>query len=296
VLFLGGFALCAAMFVSGAEAAQAVVPGAGPAKALRASNTRLAAKLEHNPFRLPIHLESTETKDTLQGSIHARVAYPFAVVNTALDNPAHWCDVLMLHLNTKYCRVATGKAGTLVTVNAGAKHEQDLKDSYRINFSYRVVATTPEYFQVQLKAAEGPLSTHDYRIALEAVSIDAGHTFLHLTYSYSYGLAGRIALKTYLGTVGNDKVGFTVVGKKPGGAPDYIDGVRGLVERNTMRYFLGIDAYLASAAVPPATQRETRLQNWFAATERYPLQLHEVDRAAYLAMKHSEYRRLQTVH
>jgi hypothetical protein len=43
----------------------------------------------------------------------------------------------------------------------------------------------------------------------------------------------------------------------------------------------------------PVEQFEKRLRSWFAATELYPRQLHEVDRAPYLAMKRSEYQRMQ---
>ena len=68
-------------------------------------------------------------------------------------------------------------------------------------------------------------------------------------------------------------------------------GVRGAVERNTMRYYLAIDAYLDGLSAPPADQLEKRLQTWFTATEKYPRQLHEIDRATYLDMKRSQLRR-----
>jgi hypothetical protein len=45
---------------------------------------------------------------------------------------------------------------------------------------------------------------------------------------------------------------------------------------------------------PPANQFEQRIQNWFTASERYPQQLHEVDRDFYIDMKHKEYQRQQT--
>ncbi|MFC6519462.1 hypothetical protein ACFQAT_06355 [Undibacterium arcticum] len=120
--------------------------------------------------------------------------------------------------------------------------------------------------------------------------------FLHLTYAYAVNFSGRLAMQTYLGTIGSGKVGFTVIGKLADGQPDYIGGVRGLIERNTMRYYLAIDTFLEAANAPPAAQLEKRLQSWFAATERYPRQLHEVDRGAYLEMKRAEYLRQQTVH
>lgn len=77
--------------------------------------------------------------------------------------------------------------------------------------------------------------------------------------------------------------------------PAYIGGVRGLIERNTMRYYLAIDSFIGAERALPAAQFESRLQNWFTATERYPQQLHEMDRGEYLDMKRAEYLRQQTV-
>ena len=55
-----------------------------------------------------------------------------------------------------------------------------------------------------------------------------------------------------------------------------------------MRYYLAMDAYLAALAVPPEERLETRLRDWFASTEHYALQLHELDRNEYLEMKRRE--------
>jgi hypothetical protein len=67
------------------------------------------------------------------------------------------------------------------------------------------------------------------------------------------------------------------------------------VERNTMRYYLAIDSYLATAEAAPQVQFENRLQTWYSAVEEYPRQLHEMERDAYLEMKRAEYARQQTV-
>jgi hypothetical protein len=74
----------------------------------------------------------------------------------------------------------------------------------------------------------------------------------------------------------------------------YVGGMRGVVERNTMRYYLAIDTYLDSLSAPPPQRRDQRLQAWFEATERYPRQLHEVTREAYLRMKRDEVRRQES--
>jgi hypothetical protein len=101
-----------------------------------------------------------------------------------------------------------------------------------------------------------------------------------------------MAMQGYLSTVGSGKVGFSVVDRR-GGQPVYVDNVRGVIERNTMRYYLAIDAYLGSLSAPPQERQERRLRDWFAATERYPRQLHEIDQADYLAMKRKEIQRQQ---
>jgi hypothetical protein len=95
----------------------------------------------------------------------------------------------------------------------------------------------------------------------------------------------------YLGTVARDKVGFTRAKDAKSGETAFVGGSRGIVERNTMRYYLAIDAYLDSLQAPPAQRLEKRLQAWFDATERYARQLHEVEREAYLSMKRNEVQR-----
>jgi len=273
--------------------AAAVGPETNSAAALRARYADLGQQLSGNQFHRPLVLESAESPTRLQGDIYALLDYPFAGVSAALSGPAHWCDVLILHLNTKYCHAPTDKVDSLLVVSIGKKSYQELAEAYPVEFSYRVATATPEYFDVSLKAKTGPMGTSDYSIGVQAVSVQGGKTFLHLTYSYAYGFVGRLAMQTYLATLGSGKVGFTGAGKLSDGQPDYIGGVRGVVERNTMRYYLAIDAYLGALSAPPSEQLDKRLQIWFTATELYPRQLHEVDRAAYLDMKRRELLRMQ---
>jgi hypothetical protein len=61
-----------------------------------------------------------------------------------------------------------------------------------------------------------------------------------------------------------------------------------------MRYFLAIESYLIAYPLPPAEQLERRLREWHAGAERYPVQLHEMEREAYLAMKRKEIQHQQT--
>ncbi|MBC7786205.1 MAG: hypothetical protein H7Z18_01825 [Methylophilaceae bacterium] len=272
---------------------------ADEASILQEKYLSLTEQLKINQFKRPIHLDSVESSSTIKGDIYAVIDYPFTTVDGTLNEPkqgpVNWCNVLILHVNTKYCRVTNGNKGPIINLYVGKKVKQELADTYHLQFDYRTAITTKDYFRVDLNADGGPLGTKDYRIVLEAVPISNKQTFIHLTYAYGYGLAGRVAMKTYLNTVGSGKVGFSKMEAVDTGTPQlqdaaeqYVGGVRGLVERNTMRYYLAIDAYLSSLNEVPEKRMEQRLNKWFSATEEYPRQLHEIDKQEYMQMKNEE--------
>lgn len=258
------------------------------AAALRARHQALLGALANNPFGRPLVLESALAETTIQGDVYAVVAQPFAGVGNALEAMAPWCDILILHLNVKGCSSRGSGAESRLSLALGRKFDEPLSKAYRIDFSYRVVASRSDYLAVQLSADAGPLGTRDYRIALEVVALDAGRSFVHLSYSYGYDTMARLAMQAYLATLARDKVGFGIVARQPDGSPVYVGDLRGVVERNTMRYYLAIEAYLGALALPPAEQTERRLRAWFAATERHARQLHEIELEDYLAMKRNE--------
>ena len=258
------------------------------AAALRVRHTELREALTTNAFARPLMLESREDAGQLRGDIYARIAQPFAVAGPALQGVAHWCEILTLHLNVKRCRATQTPAGNSLGLVIGRKFDQPVADAYSLDFNYTQLAKQPDYLQLMLSADQGPLGTNDYRIVLEVVALDAKHSFLHLSYAYGYGLVARVAMQGYLATVGRDKVGFSRVGIRADGEPIYIGGTRGVIERNTMRYYLAIEAYLGALGLPQPLQLDKRLDDWYSSVERYPRQLHELDRAEYLALKRSE--------
>lgn len=197
----------------------------------------------------------------------------------------------MLHQYTKHCQAATTAQREVLVVYIDKMHDQPLEDAHRVVFDYAVAQHTPDYLRVQLNADEGPLSTRDYRLTFESVSLTKSQTFVRLSYAYAYGVVGKLAMQAYLSTAASDKVGFTVTGKRADGTPLYIGGMRGLVERNAMRYFLAIEAFLGALALPPQARLEKSLRDWFTATERYPRQLREIDQEQYLQMKRKAYQR-----
>lgn len=266
---------------------------AGSGASLRAKYLALQDQLRDNQFRRPLYLQSSEGPAKVAGEIYALINSPFDSAGSALSMPGDWCEILMLHLNTKACSVTGPNQRTVLSLWIGKNHQQPLADAYRVDFAYRVDARSEKYLQVGLSAAMGPMGTRDYRIALEAVPVENGKTFIHLGYSYGYGSLGRVAMQAYLATIGRNKVGFTVVGAQPDGGSRYIGGLRGLVERNTMRYYVAIEAFLGAQSGSPQARFEKRIRDWYAAIELYPLQLHEVEQGEYLEMKRMENLRQQ---
>jgi hypothetical protein len=255
---------------------------------LRGQHEALAPQLASNPFQRPLHLASSQSADDVKGEVYAVVEHPFALVNTSLRNAEHWCDILMLHFNIKACRASGGASSRRVEVSAGRKQDDLISRPYRMQFHYQLVASSPNYLHVRLSADSGPLGTQHYRIEVEATPLDAQRSFLHMTYSYGLGATARLAMQGYLSTLGRDKVGFSVVGTQADGQPIHVGGVRGVIERNTMRYYLAIDAYLNSLSYPAGERLERRLQGWFSSCELYRRQLHEMERDEYLMMKRQQ--------
>jgi hypothetical protein len=260
------------------------------ANALHARYTALHDKFASNQFGRPLVLESTQTSGDLRGDVYAIVDHPFSTVSQALQSIDHWCDILILHLNVKRCKASP--IGKTIALRVGRKFDQPIEDAYELDFKYRVATNSPDYLQVQLTADEGPLSTRDYRIQVESIPLDDKRSVIHMSYAYGYGFTARMAMQTYLLTIGSAKVGFSIVDHKEG-KPVYIGGVLGLLERNTMRYYLAIDAYLGAFSLPPGEQLERRIRDWYASTDRYATQLHEMEQADYLDMKRKEVRRQQ---
>ena len=280
------FAALAALLLHGPGWAQ-------PAEsaALRARFAAIQPLLAASPLHRPMQIESAQSDRSVRGEVYAVLEHPFSTVAAELSNPDRWCDVMMLHLNNKSCRRSGDVAHPRLELRVGKKYDQPVAEATSVAFTFHAVSATPEYLRVELHAADGPFDTHDYRIVLEAVPLDGGRSFIHMDYSFGFGALGHLALKVYLAMAAGTKVGFTQIPPaQPGQSPGYIGGMRGLVERNTMRYFLAIDTFLGALSAAPAEQQEKRLRAWFDGTERHARQLHEMDRDAYLAMKRDELR------
>lgn len=258
-----------------------------PAEALLARYAAMQAQLASSPLGRPLTIESEELPGGLRGEVFAVVDQPFAQVTQALAKPGNWCDMLLLHVNNRRCRLIKGEGGAPPTVELSVVRRYDLpvESAFILRMALRVDDTAPDYLAVELRSDNGPMGTSQHEVRVEAAPISGGvQTFLHFSYSYQHNTLARVASQAYLATFGRHKVGFTVVGD----GPEYIRGLRGLVERNSVRYFLTVDAFLGAMRSPPAQQTERRLSAWYAGSEQFPRQLHEIDRPTYMAIKSAD--------
>ena len=271
--------------------ALAIPVQAQDAQTLRARHAALRAELADNPFGRPLYVESSENGGQHKGAIYAVIDQPFKRVGEALRHAAQWCDVLILQANVKNCAATNGSAESL-SIFVARRPTDSPDGAYRVDFSYQVPAARADYLHVALGAPEGPLGTTDYRIRMEATPLGESRTFLHLAYSYTLRSTARIGMQMYLNTTGRDKVGFSVVQRTPEGRPVYVGGVRGVVERSTMRYYVALEAYLGTLDATAADRVEKRLRAFHAGLERYPQQLHEFELDEYLEIKRRDVSRV----
>lgn len=267
---------------------QAADSGSGE-QGLRSKYSSIGPAFEKSPFDAPIHLESTESKGTVRVDMYGIFNYSFDAISEAVSSPSNWCDITALHINVKACVSTKAASRSLVTIYSGRKHYQPPADAYPLKLNFRVVSRQPTYLDVMLLAKEGPLGTKDHRIRLEATPLDSGRTLVHFSYTYGTGSVTRMAVKSYLSTLGRDKVGFSVVSQK-NGKPAYVHGVKGALERNTVRYYLALQAYMDTLKYPGEQRFEQRISRWYDLTAKYPRQLKEMEKSEYLKNKRLELR------
>ena len=243
---------------------------AGPS-GLKQKYEQIRAQIEKSAFGRPLHLDSGDAKGKMSGDVYAVLDHPFKRVSDGLGSARQWCDVLVLPFNVQKCESGDGKLKLYV----GRKPTSPIEEATQLDFSYSVPAKSADHLQVKLAAPRGPAGTRDYLITFAATPLDDKRTIVHMHYGYSTGAMSQLAMKTYLSTSGADKVGFSSENGQ------LVGGTRGIMERNTMRYFLAIDAYLDTLGKPASA----RLEKWFASTERYAKQLREMSREEYLAVK-----------
>ena len=231
-------------------------------------------------------LNSDFKHDRLSSDGVGLINFPLHRVIDALSQASHWCDFMLLTLNIKSCTHEIERGVNYLTFYAGRKYYQPPEDSEQLRYRFEIEKKGANYFRIRLSAAEGPYGTSDYVIMLEGMTY-AQASLLRIYTAYTTSFWSRTGTRLYLSTLGAGKVGFSMQGYTDG-KPEYIDGLRGIVERNAMRYYLALKTFIETQGQPDDILFESRLSSWFDATEKFKLQLHELDKDEYVEFKRRE--------
>jgi hypothetical protein len=245
---------------------------------------QLKDQLNKSIFGSPILLNSNIGSDYAEGEVYAVLETSFAELSKILSQPAQWCELAILHINIKTCVYQKDR----VTFYVGRKHYQPPEDAYALRYHFEKVSGNDKQLHIKLSAAKGSFGTSNYLIDLEAVAIDEQHSFIRFQYRYQFGFMASMAMKTYLATLGRNKVGFTVTGENEQGEPIYIKGLQGVIERNVMRYIFAIQSVLDARKSPTEFLQTAELVRWYANIQKHPRQLLELTREEYMDNKKRE--------
>ncbi|OOG28099.1 hypothetical protein B1C78_01920 [Thioalkalivibrio denitrificans] len=254
------------------------------AQSLQEHHDDILERIEASPLDEPIHLDSRDENSELRGEIHALVGHRFDKVSEALGSAADWCEIIFLHQNVKACVHADGDDASELRVYIGRKQFEKPDEATLVEMAFYLTSIEKDHLEVVLSGDRGPHGVRDLRMELEAIPSGSDRTLVRFRYALEVGAAGRFAMETYLATAGRDRVGFSSVDDND----ELVRGVQGMTERNVMRFYLGVQAYLDTLHLPEGERVEARHEHWFDLTERYPEQLRELDKETYLSQKQRE--------
>lgn len=258
---------------------------AGNSEHLKKTYKEIEKIILKNDYGLPIHLESKTEKNYMRGDVYGIIHHSYKTVSENLSSLSNWCEIMPQHINIKACTYQYIDNKCNLTFHSGRKFYEKADDVYHLGYQFKIFSLDENYFNASLTSQKGPLDTTDYLIIVEAIPLTNNSTFFRFTYEYKYGFWARLAMSAYFSTLGHGKEGFTIIGKDEEGQPIYVKGVRGVIERNAMRYYFAIQSFLDAQQKPLEIRFETRINNWFDLTEKYHKQLYEMDKEDYLKYK-----------
>src|SRR6202008_2548726 len=111
--------------------------GAMGPQALRTYHSTIAQELAASEFGGPLLLRSDEAPRRIEGEVFAVLEHPFETVAAALTDPLQWCEILILHLNTKGCRETVVGGTHRIEIRVGKKEPPPPEDAALVAFDWR---------------------------------------------------------------------------------------------------------------------------------------------------------------
>lgn len=228
------------------------------------------------PF--PITVISELQDDLSRVAISAVIAAPFDEIKRFYRTEDQWCRAFFANIYVKACYKKNQSLRVFYNNN---DEYQNLSDAFRFDYDIAEQTLDNSSLLIRLLAESGPLGSHDYELRIEAQPYSDKQSIIRLVYQSRYGFFARSALYIYLKTLGSGKIGFSRDADNQA-----VQGIRGILERNAMRYLLSLCAYLLNydAAKPLATT----LKTWHDYATIFSRELEEIDWPAYQTLKLKE--------
>ena len=206
-----------------------------------------------------ICLTSSDEGKELSAEVSSIIHHPFEMVVSSLEKAENWCQFMPLHFNIKACTYQSREGRKLLTLYSGRKTYQSPDDSYEMTYRFEASRNDQSHLSLKLRADHGPVNTKDYRLEVKAQRDEEG-TLLHIYSSSRPSTLSSILTHGYLSTLGRDKVGFSRI--QQNGEWRLVQGVRGVIERNVMRYHLAVDSFLSTQPLPETSRHTAALTTW----------------------------------
>ncbi|MFQ6023282.1 MAG: hypothetical protein ACE5NW_11220 [Acidiferrobacterales bacterium] len=258
-------------------------------QALRIDYQKIRDELRDSIHGIPVYTRSEEHKDLINAEVYGVLGYPLEKLAKILATPANWCEFATLHPNVKACTYAQRHGQALLTLHLDRKTRASIEHAFVIKLRYRIGHLDEDYFTALLEGDKGPLGTRNHRFQLEAVAVE-DKTFVRVSFSYRWRLIGRMATTVYLAMRGHDTVGFSTVGVDDKGYPIYVKGKKAMMERNVMRCYFALRAFMDTQHLTASERFEARISYWFDLAEKYFPKPYDMEREEYVEVKRQERR------
>ena len=240
--------------------------------------------LENSSQKSLFYLENASSKRRKSGSAAMYFPQNFAQMVASLSGLSSWCELLPLHLNVKTCLFDIQNSELVVFL--GRKFYQPPEDAYKLVYKFKTIKED-NYFAVMMSAKKGPLKTSDLHFNFEILNINE-KSFARIHLSNRQSWLSAVVANIYLSTVGETKPGITITGYHDDGSPTFTSGETASFERNILRYYFAISAFLQNTNKAEASERHiSQLNAWYRQTETFT-QLYEMNKQAYVSAKLKE--------
>ena len=138
---------------------------------------KIEKQLDRNTLAIPIHVESSVTKNASRVDIYGTIRYPFDLIKNELLVPTNWCEIVLPDPDIRACTYEKMHDTWLLNIYNVDEFTKPLEDAYQMNFVYRVSELQPFYFDIALTAHEGPSHTKDHEFGFEATPLNEDTAF-----------------------------------------------------------------------------------------------------------------------